>query len=152
MEYEKLKNILCTEIDETIDSIMKNGKMSMTDLEVLDKLTHSLKSTITTMAMEEGGYSYNGGYSGARGRSGMSRYAYEGNSGRYYEGGNSGRYYDDGGYSGRRYNDGGYSGRRYSRDEGKSQMIYQFEKMMETASTPEEREILQSAINRLNNM
>lgn len=152
MEYEKLKNILCTEIDETIDSIMKEGKMSMSDLEVLDKLTHSLKSVITTMAMEEGGYSYNGGNSGARGRSGMSRYAYEGNSGRYYEGGNSGRYYDDGGYSGRRYNDGGYSGRRYSRDEGKSYMIQQFEKLMNDVSSQEEHEVLQSAINKLKNM
>lgn len=160
MEYEKLKNILCTEIDETIESIMKEGKMSMSDLEVLDKLTHSLKSVITTMAMEENGYSYNN--SGARGRGGMGRYAYEGgnsgryyeggNSGRYYEGGNSGRYYDGGGYSGRRYYEGGYSGRRNSRDEGKSYMIQQFEKLMSDVSSQEEQEVLQSAINRLKNM
>lgn len=152
MEYEKLKNILCTEIDETIESIMREGKMSISDLEVIDKLTHSLKSVITTMAMEEGGYSYNN--SGARGRSGgMGRYAYEGgNSGRYYEGGNSGRYYDDGGYSGRRYYESGYSGRRNSRDEGKSYMIQQFEKLMNDVSSQEEHEVLQSAINKLKNM
>lgn len=141
MEYEKLKKILCTEIDDTIDSIMKEGKMSINDLEIIDKLTHSLKSVVTTMAMEDNGYSYNDGYSGARGRSGM----------RYADGGNSGRYYDYG-YSGRRYSDGGYSGRRYSRDEGKSYMIQQFEKLMNDVSSQEEHEVLQSAINKLKNM
>lgn len=143
MEYERLKKILCTEIDDTIDSIMREGKMSINDLEIIDKLTHSLKSVITTMAMEEGGYSYNDGYSGARGRSGMGRYA---------DGGNSGRYYDNSGYSGRRYSDGEYSGRRYSRDEGKSHMIHQFENLMNDASSQEERDVLQSAINKLKNM
>ena len=143
MEYERLKKILCTEIDDTIDSIMREGKMSINDLEIIDKLTHSLKSVITTMAMEDSGYSYNDGYSGARGRSSM---------GRYGDGGNSGRYYDNSGYSGRRYSDGGYSGRRYSRDEGKSYMIQQFEKLMNDVSSQEEHEVLQSAINKLKNM
>lgn len=132
MEYEKLKKILCTELDDTIDSIMRENKMSMTDLEVIDKLTHSLKSVITTMAMEDSGYSYNTGYSGARRRDNMGRYADMGYSNRYY--------------------DGEYSGRRYSRDEGKTHMIHQFEKLMSDASTPEEQEVLQSAINRLKNM
>lgn len=141
--YEQLKKILCTEIEDTIDNIMREGKMSVGDLEILDKLTHSLKSVITTMAMEDGGYSYNDGYSGARGRSGMGRYA---------NGGYSGRSYENSGYSGRRYSDGGYSGRRYSRDDGKSYMISQFEKLMDSASNPEEHEVLQSAINRLKNM
>lgn len=139
--YEKLKKILCTEIEDTVDSVMKQGQMSMGDLEAIDKLTHSLKSLITTMAMEEGGYSYNSGYSGARRRDSM---------GRYMDGGNSGRYYDDGGYSGRRYYDGGYSGRR-SRDEGKTQITRHIETMMEDANQ-EEREVLQSALNKLKNM
>jgi len=140
--YEKLKNILCTEIDETVDSIMKQGKMSMGDLEAIDKLTHSLKSLITTMAMEDSGYSYNDGYSGARRRDSMGRYADNMSYGRY----------NDGGYSGRRYYDNGYSNRMYSRDEGKSHMIHQFEKLMDQTSSQEEQEVLQSAINRLKNM
>ena len=142
MEYERLKKILCTEIDDTIDAIMKDGKMSIGDLDIIDKLTHSLKSVITTKAMEENEYSYNSGYSGSRRRSSMGRYGDEGYSNRYY----------DEGYSGRRYYDDGYSGRRYSRDDGKSYMIQQFEKLMDSTSTQEEREVLQSAINRLRNM
>lgn len=144
--YKQLKDILCTEIDEAVNSIMRQGKISLNDLEVIDKLTHSLKSVVTTMAMEDGGYSYNGGYSEARRSNNMGRYADGGYSGRYY-GRNSNE-----GYSSRGYSDGGYSGRRYSRDEGKSYMIQQFEKLMEDTSTQEEREVLQSAINRLKNM
>lgn len=141
MEYDKLKKILCTEIDETIDNIMREGKMSMGDLEILDKLTHAYKSTLTSKAMEDTGYSYNDGYSGARRRDNMGRYTDSGYSNRYY----------DGEYSGRRYYD-GYSGRMYSRDDGKSYMIEQFEKLMKESSNPEEHEVLQSAINRLKNM
>lgn len=140
MEYDKLKKILCTEIDETIDDIMREGKMSINDLEIIDKLTHAYKSMLTSKAMEDNGYSYNDGYSGARSR--MNRYTDLGYSGKYY----------NGEYSGRDYYDGGYSGRRYSRDDGKSYMISQFEKMMGETSNPEEHEILQSAINRLKNL
>ena len=129
--YERLKKILCTEIEDTVDSIMKQGQMSMGDLEAIDKLTHSLKSLITTMAMENSGYSYNTEYSGARKRDNM------------------GRYYDDNGYSGRKYYDSRYSGR--SRDEGKTQIVHHIETMMEDANQ-EEREVLQSALNKLKNM
>ena len=120
--YEQLKKILCTEIDNSVDDIMRKGKMSMEDLEVVDKLTHGLKSLVTIIAMEDSGYSYNTGYSGAR------------------------RYNDMG------YSNGRYSNRMYSRDEGKTHMIQQFEKLMNETSTQEEREVLQSAINRLKNM
>ena len=144
--YYDLKKMLCKELEE----VARKKELSAGDLELVDKLTHSIKSLVTIMAMEEGEYSYNGGYSGARGRSRDG-----GSYARYNDGGNSGRYYDDGnsgGYSGRRYSDEGYSGRRYSRDEGKSYMIRQFEKLMDDASMQEEREVLQSAINRLKNM
>ena len=123
--YYDLKKMLCKELEE----VSRQKELSAGDLEVVDKLTHSIKSLVTIMAMEEGGYSYNDGYSGARRRDTMGRYA------------DSGRYYDD-----------GYSGRRYSRDEGKTYMIRQFEKLMGDATTQEEHEVLQSAINRLKNM
>lgn len=123
--YYDLKKMLCKELEE----VSRQKELSAGDLEVVDKLTHSIKSLVTIMAMEEGGYSYNDGYSGTRRRDSMGRYA------------DSGRYYDD-----------GYSGRRYSRDEGKSYMLRQFEKLMGDATTQEEHEVLQSAINRLKNM
>ena len=134
--YHDLKKILCTEIDDTVNSIMQQGKMTMGDLEAIDKLTHSLKSLITTMAMEDSGYSYESGYSGIRRRDNMGRYA---------DG------YDNG-YSYRKYYDNSYPMKRYSRDEGREHMIHQFEKMMEESSSPAEHEILQSAINKLRNM
>lgn len=124
--YYDLKKMLCKELE----NVANQKELSAGDLETVDKLTHSIKSLLTIMAMEDSGYSYDG-YSGARKRDSMGRYA------------DSGRYYDDG------Y---GYSGRRYSRDEGKSYMIQQFERLMKESSSPEEHEVLQSAINRLRNM
>lgn len=126
--YYDLKKMLCKELE----NVANQKELSAGDLETVDKLTHSIKSLVTIMAMEDGGYSYNDGYSGARGRSRDMNYA------RYNDGG---RYYDN-----------GYSGRRYSRDEGKSYMIQQFERLMNESSSPEEHEVLQSAINRLRSM
>lgn len=141
--YYELKKMLCRELDEIVNK--SKGELSAGSLDAIDKLTHSIKSLLAIMEMSEGEYSY------ARG--GRSRYAYEGGGGG--GGGNSGRYYDDwssdGGYSGRRYFEDGYSGRR-SRDEGKSRMIQEFEKLMGNAATQEEREVVQSALNRLKNM
>ena len=128
MEYlYDLKDMLCKELKE----YAKKGELSAGSLETIDKLTHSLKSVVTIMAMEDGGYSRDDGYSGARRRDSMGRYA------------------DGGSYE--RYND-GYSGRRYSRDEGKSRMVQQFEEMMQEANSQEEKEILRNTLNRLKNM
>lgn len=131
--YYDLKMMLCKELEQ----LARKRELSAGDIDVVDKLTHSIKSIVTVMAMEDSGYSYNDGYSGARRRDSMGRYA-------------DGAY--DGGYPSRRYYDGGYSGRRYSREEGKSKMIQEFEKLMDDASNPDEREILQSAISKLKNM
>ena len=132
--YYDLKKMLCKELDE----VSQKKTLSAGDLEVVDKLTHSIKSLLYIMDMED---NERGGYSGARRRDSMGRYA----DGMYYD-----DYSSDGGYSGRRYMD-GYSGRRYSYDEGKAHMVHEFEKLMEKASTQEEREIIQSAISKLKN-
>lgn len=138
----KLVEFICDELEELERKVAKEGKLSMAEIQYGDTLAHFEKSLLTSSAMKES--EDWGGYSDARRRDSM---------GRYVDGGNSyGRYYDDGGYSGRRYSDGGYSGRRYSRDEGKSYMIRQFEKLMDDVSSQEEHEVLQSAINRLKNM
>ena len=126
--FEKLKKMLCKELDELVEK----GDLKAGSLDVVDKLTHSIKSLDTIIAMEEAGYSRDGGYSGARRRDSMGRFAYD--------------HYDDGNYYG------GYSGRRYSRDEGKSQMIDHMEDMMEKAESSQVREVLQSAISKLKNM
>ena len=120
--YHDLKKMLCKELE----NVANQKELSAGDLETVDKLTHSIKSLLTIIAMEENGYS------GARRRDSMGRYA---------DMDYSNRYYDD-----------GYSGRRYGRNEGKSYMIQQFERLMSETSSPEEHEVLQSAINRLRNM
>lgn len=121
--YYDLKKMLCKELEQ----VTNKKELSAGDLEVVDKITHSIKSLLYIMDKE------NEGYSGARRRDSMGRYA-------------DGMYYDDYDY------DRGYSGRRYSRDEGKTHMIHEFEKLMDNSSTQEERDIIQSAINRLKNI
>lgn len=89
----KIKEMLCDELD----NIAKRGELSPGSLETVDKLTHSLKSVVTILAMEdygEGGASYDGGaMGGVSGRRGRSR-----TTGRYVsrEGGSGGRRYDGG--------------------------------------------------------
>lgn len=86
-EMEELKEMLCDELEK----ITRKGELSAGSLDAVDKLTHSIKSIETIMAMND--------YSGESGR------------GRSYEYGRSYARRD-----GRRSRD--YSGRRYSRDEG----------------------------------
>ena len=60
------------EIEESNEKIrMAGGKLTAGDVDYIDKLTHTLKSLKTTIAMEEAGdeYSYDDGGSYARGNS-----------------------------------------------------------------------------------
>ena len=132
MEYYKdIKQMLCKELK----NIAEEGKLTAGNLDAIDKITHSIKSLVTIMAMEEGGYSQEGNSNGYSGR--------RDSMGRYADNGNSYRSYDDGG---------GYSGRRYSRDEGKSQMVSHLESLMGQAQSQQEREVMQQALDRLRNM
>lgn len=122
-KMEELKEMLCEELDK----ITKKGELSAGSLDAVDKLTHSIKSIATIMAMEEaeGGYSENGGYSGARGRGRNARrdsmgiYSSEGGSYGNVGGGsyNMGGSYDGGSSYARGGNRGGYS-----RDEGMEEL------------------------------
>ena len=124
--YYDLKDMLCDELQE----FAKKGELSAGDLEAVDKITHSIKSLVTIIAMEDGGYSNDG-----------------------YDHGSSYGY--DRGYSGRRYSNrdsmGRYSGRRYSRDEAKDEVIRHMEKLMNDMSG-KDREVVQDAVNQLKNM
>lgn len=95
--YEKLKEMLCDELH----GIVTKGEVSNSNLDKIDKLTHSIKSLDTIIAMEDygdehsgrryyrdsynnGNMSYNNGNSYARGRTGnirrdsMGRYSGDG--------------------------------------------------------------------------
>jgi hypothetical protein len=110
MDYEKELYELCETIKEEIgeanEKIKKaGGKLSGSDVEYIDKLTHSLKSIKAVMAMmeDEGEDEYSGAsYARGGNRGGRS---YRGGS---YRGGNS---YDDG-MTGGSYEQGG----SYARD------------------------------------
>ena len=100
-KMEELRDMLCEELDK----ITKKGELSAGSLDVIDKLTHSIKSIDTIIAMEDAGYSSDG-YSYARGRRGSVR---RDSMGRYsrdymYDGGSN-----DDGYSSARSMRGGYS-------------------------------------------
>ena len=104
---------LCEKVTDEISEANKkldknNGIMTAGDLDFIDKLTHTLKSIKTTIAMEE----YDDDYSGARGRKrdSMGRYSSDG--------------YEHGGKYGRMY---------YSRDDSKHEMIEQLKDLERSA-------------------
>lgn len=103
------------ELEDANEKIRKAGGMSAGDLELVDKLSHALKSIKTTIAMMES--EDEGGYSGRY----MPRYGYAYNDGRSYADGTMMRGDSYGGMSnagrrnakrdsmGRYARDGGYS-------------------------------------------
>ena len=141
MEYiEKIKKMLCKELDE----YAMKGKISGSDLDMIWKLTDTVKNLDKIEMLEDGdsygGYSemreypYMGGSSYARGRG---RYATRDSMGRYSS---ADRMIDD--YSEARMD------RRYSRDDAKDHMMNKLGSMMEDAD-PNEREILKKCMREL---
>ena len=124
---------ICDEIDEIEQKIQKEGKLSMSEIEYLDKLEHIKKDRLTSEAMMDGGYSNDGSYDGYNGNGG-------GMTGGNYMRGNSGRRGGRMPY-----------GRRYSRDEAKDEVMRHLEKAMNGASG-EQRKIIQDALEELKNL
>ena len=151
MEYiEKIKKMLCKELDEYA---MKT-KLSMADIDVIHKLTDTVKNLDKIEMLEdEGGYSEARG--GMRGRSYMHGSSYDDDMmyserrgrGRNARRDSMGRYSSDMGSS---YDD--YSeermDRRYSRDDAKDHLMSALGEAMEDAD-PKEREILKDAMRKI---
>lgn len=116
---EEIKDMLCDELDK----IAEQGELTAGSLDSVDKLTHSLKSIETIMAMDE--YSHDGRYD--RG------YSYRRDA--------RGRYSRDR-MSDREYN------RRYSR-ETKEEMIDKLEDMMEESTDHKVKSAIQKAISKI---
>ena len=74
---EELRDMLCDELS----NITEQGEITSGSLEIIDKLTHSIKSIDTIMVMEEASYSNEGSYgsygSYGRGVYGRGSYAYD---------------------------------------------------------------------------
>ena len=135
MEYMyELKDKLCKELDE----IARKPEMGAGDLEIIHKLTDTIKNLDKIEMMEDGGYSQAGDWE---------------IEGRAYNRGNSyarrkrdsmGRYSRDG-----RMMRGGYrDGRMYSRAEAKEDIMDQIEDMMGDADE-KEKTILRRAMTEL---
>lgn len=125
--YE-LREMLCEELDK----ITKKGELSAGSLDVVDKLTHSIKSIDTIIAMEDAGYSSDDysmrGNSYARGRGSNAR---RDSMGRY----SSDNYSMRGGRSGER-------GRNYSYDDEMNNLREQLEDMERMAKDEESKRMI----------
>ena len=145
-----LKDLLCAELEDFAEKGKKAGKMSMGDVEVIHKLTDTVKNILKIdMLEEETGYSEDGHYMGegriygtsyARGRTRAKRDS----MGRYSRDGGRYSYDDDMSYARSR----GYRG-GYSRDNGKHYMMEQLEEMMDESEKPAEREALKRCMDAL---
>jgi hypothetical protein len=127
-KMEELREMLCEELDK----ITKKGELSAGSLDVVDKLTHSIKSIDTIVAMEDAGYSSDDysmrGNSYARGRGSNAR---RDSMGRY----SSDNYSMRGGRSGER-------GRNYSYDDEMNNLREQLEDMEHMAKDEESKRMI----------
>ena len=127
------------------------GKLSGSDLDYIDKLTHAIKSIKTTIAMEEAddGYSemypYVYSYDNNGDMGGMNRNSYAMGRGR----GSNARRDSMGRYSSRGYSR-DYSRRGYSRDN--SDMISELQDIMEDAPDERSRQEIQKLITKMQSM
>ena len=167
----KMYEDLCEMLEDELNDIVKKREVTQENLDWIDKLSHSIKSIKTTVAMikaEEEGYgnsfnSYDRGYSTARGGS------YDYSRGSYEDGMSNRDSYDynrdysrdysrDGSYDGsyaRRGRDGDGDGRynesrgRYSRDTSKDQMIQKLEHMMNDTMDKQDKQAIQNLIHQM---
>lgn len=124
----KIEQMLC----DALDSIAEDGKLTRDTLNDIDKITHSLKSLKTVMAMEEySGDDYSRDYSND----------YSGRMSRNY----SGRYSRDNGNS---YQNSYRSERSYSRMSG-DDMMDMLDQMLQNASDTKERQTIQKIMNHM---
>lgn len=128
--YYDLKDMLCDELDE----ITKKGELTAGSLDTVDKLTHSIKSLETIIAMNEA----------KDGESGY--YPYMGY--RSYENGRGGNMSNR---NQRRDAMGRYSNRGYSHDDARDGMIEDLRELMHEAPDEHTKKRFQSFIRELEN-
>lgn len=140
-EMYKLKDMLCEELDK----ITKKGELSAGSLDAVDKLTHSIKSIDTIIAMDE--YSEDDGmsYEGSYARGGRDGNRGGGNRGNSYARGrrrdSMGRYSRNDGY---RYSYGNVGD--YSREAEMDNLKMELQGLLEEAENEEERKMIRKWI------
>ena len=137
-------DVVSQKLERYNEKLSKNGgEMSASDLEIIDKLTHTLKSVKTTIAMieaEDKGYSgtYWDGkqyYDGQQSMDGMSTRSQSGARGR--------------GPRAKRDSMGRYSRDGYSREDAKEDMMNELYELMENAPDDHTRKKLERFISEL---
>ena len=133
MEYMyELKEKLCKELDE----IARKPEMGAGDLEIIHKLTDTIKNLDKIEMLEDGGYSQAGDWEadmrGTYGRGSSYRGRKRDSMGRYSREGRGGR--------------GGYS-----RHDAKEAMMEQMEMLMDQAGSEREREAIRRCMGQLEN-
>lgn len=161
--FEKLEDLLCQEIEQ----YGRKSQLSSGDLEVLHKLSDTLKNFKKICLLDEqmddgdGEYSERGRYSRGRGGNSYGNGSSYANRGEHWvrghysrDGGREGRYRDgDGMYSGRRGEGRRRDSRgRYSRDDGREHMISQMEEIMEDIKDPKIHEAAAAFIEEIEEM
>ena len=144
--YKKVRERLCREFDE----IAAKPDMSIGDLEMLHKLTDTIKNLDKIEMLEDGDYSQ---ARGGGNRGGMRNYARDGGGNSYADGNSYGyedSFGDNDGYSQarRRRDERG----RYSRDDGRDDMVNRLEEMMSRVSSDRDREEIRRMIERMKGM
>ena len=130
MEYmHELKEKLCDELEE----IANKGELGSGDLEIIHKLTDTIKNLDKIEMLEDGGYSQAGDWE-MEGRGSYAR----GSSYRNQRRDSRGRYSRD-------------RGRMYSRADGKEHMMEQMEMLMEQAGSEREREAIRRCMGQIEN-
>ena len=133
MEYMyELKDKLCKELDE----IARKPEMGAGDLEIIHKLTDTIKNLDKIEMLEDGGYSQAGDWEadmrGTYGRGSSYRGRKRDSMGRYSREGRGGR--------------GGYS-----RHDAKEAMMEQMEMLMDQAGSERERDAIRRCMGQLEN-
>lgn len=128
---DEIKYRLCDELSE----FAEKKQWSDRDIELIDKITHSIKSLMKYLEMEENGFEDTRSYRGNRSYR-MDRYDDGRSYNRRYD---DSRYYDD-----RSYNDSYERGR--SRDDGMQKMTEELEEMLENTNDTEVKEAIKKTM------
>lgn len=128
----ELRDMLMREIDGCVQKSSQKGELLISSIDMLDKMTHTVKSIDTILAMEEYGYDE---YK-ARRRSSNGRYMDSYND-------NYNRSYNDDYYNS--YNRSPYMNnmsRRYGHDEAKAELVNKLRSMEMSAENEEQRKMI----------
>lgn len=139
---------LCEKLERELKEVntklnQSDAKINSDDLSIIDKLTHSIKSIKTVIAMEEYPDGYSGEYSGEYSREGGWNYNRP-----YYT---SGNYYGNSGARRMRDSMGRYTSRDngYSRDASRQKMVDKLSTLLDNTMSDSERQAISECIDKI---